>query len=90
MNELQDISRSDIVSVQKHKNIILELLNDNDIAIKRKSLDLTYTIVNESNIKQIIKESLNFLTHEGANTAFKEELTRKIFESLERHSPSLK
>ena len=64
-------------------------MNDSDIAIKRKSLDLTYTIVNEGNIQQIIKESLNFL-NSSVNNEFKEELTGKIFESLEKYSPSLK
>ena len=89
LDSLYDIARSDINSVQRHKNVILEFLNDNDIALKRKSLDLTYMIVNESNIQQIIKESLNFLTLK-ANNDFKEELTAKIFHSLEKYSPSLK
>lgn len=89
MDSLQDIARIDLPLVQKHKNIILEFLNDNDIAIKRKSLDLTYMIVNETNIKQIIKESLNFL-NTSDNNDFKEELTQKIFFSLEKYSPSLK
>lgn len=89
LDSLYDIARTDINSVQRHKNVILEYLNDNDIALKRKSLDLTYMIVNESNIQQIIKESLNFLTLK-VNTDFKEELTAKIFHSLEKFSPSLK
>ncbi len=89
LDSLQEIAKIDINIVQKHKNTILEFLNDSDIAIKRKSLDLTYTIVNEGNIQQIIKESLNFL-NSSVNNEFKEELTGKIFESLEKYSPSLK
>lgn len=89
MDSLQEIAKIDLPLVQKHKTMILEFLNDNDIAIKRKSLDLTYMIVNETNIKQIIKESLNFL-NTSDNNDFKEELTEKIFYSLEKYSPSLK
>ena len=68
---------------------LLANLNDTDIAIKRKSLDLTYMIVNETNIKQIIKESLNFL-NTSTNNDFKEELTGNMFISLQKYSPSLK
>ena len=73
MNSLMDIARIDLNSVQKHKNVILEFLNDSDIAIKRKSLDLTYLIVNEGNIKQIMKECLNFLNTSDSDE-FKAEL----------------
>ena len=89
MNSLMDIARIDLNSVQKHKNIILEFLNDSDIAIKRKSLDLTYLIVNEGNIKQIMKECLNFLNTTDS-TELMSEVTQKIFSILETYSPSLK
>ena len=54
LNSLIDISKIDINIIYKHKNNILEFLNDADYAIKRKSLDLIYIIVNQINIKQII------------------------------------
>ena len=44
LNTLNDIAKIDIDTVQKHKNVILEFLKDPDIAIKRRSLDLTYLI----------------------------------------------
>ena len=89
MNSLMDIAKIDLNSVQKHKKQILDFLNDPDLAIKRKSLDLTYLIVNESNIKQIMKECLNFLSTSDSDE-FKEELTQKIYSILEKYSPSLK
>lgn len=54
LNSLIDISKIDINIIYKHKNNILEFLNDADYAIKRKSLDLIFIIVNQNNIKQII------------------------------------
>lgn len=76
MNTLREVAKIDLYSVQKHKNTILECLRDSDISIKRRSLDLIYLIVNSSNIKQIIKECLNFLL--TAELDFKLELTTKV------------
>ncbi len=76
LNTLQDVAKIDLNSVQKHKNTILECLKDTDISIKRRSLDLIYLIINSSNIKQIIKECLNFLL--VAENEFKYELTTKV------------
>ena len=89
LNTLNDIAKIDINTVQKHKNVILEFLKDPDIAIKRRSLDLTYLIVNTENIRQIVTETLDFI-NSTSNVEFKLELTSKIFYSLEKYSPSLK
>lgn len=88
LNTLQEVAKSDLNSVQKHKNVILECLKDNDISIKRRSLDLVYIIINSSNIKSIMKECLNFLLI--AENEFKLELTTKLCQSLEKYSPSIK
>jgi AP-1 complex subunit gamma-1 len=88
LNTLQEVAKIDLNSVQKHKNVILECLKDTDISIKRRALDLTYIIINSSNIKPIIKECLNFLLY--AENEFKLELTTKLCQSLEKYSPSLK
>ena len=89
LNTLNDIAKIDIDTVQKHKNVILEFLKDPDIAIKRRSLDLTYLIVNTENIRQIVTETLDFI-NSTSNVEFNLELTSKIFFSLEKYSPSLK
>ena len=89
LNTLNDIAKIDIDTVQKHTNVILEFLKDPDIAIKRRSLDLTYLIVNTENIRQIVTETLDFI-NSTSNVDFKLELTSKIFYSLEKYSPSLK
>ena len=88
LNTLQEVGKTDILSVQKHKTIILECLKDNDVSVKRRALDLIYVIINQSNIKQIVKECLNFLL--VAENEFKLELTTKIAQSLDNYSPSIK
>ena len=80
LNTLQEVARTDIVSVQKHKGTILDCLKDSDISIKRRALDLIYLIINNSNIKLIVKECLNFLL--VAENEFKLELTTKVIISL--------
>ena len=76
LNTLLVLAATDINSVQKHKTVILECMKDNDISIKRRALDLVYIIINTSNIKQIIKECLNFLII--AENELKTELTTKV------------
>ena len=76
LNTLQSVAKTDLNSVQKHKNIILECMKDNDISIKRRALDLVYIIINTNNIKQIIKECLNFLILAEPENKF--ELTTKV------------
>lgn len=88
LNTLQEVAKTDLNSVQKHKATILECLKDNDVSVKRRALDLTYVIINQSNIKQIVKECLNFLL--VAENEFKLELTTKITQSMEKYSPSIK
>ncbi len=78
LNTLQEVAKFDLNSVQKHKNIILECLKDNDISIQRRALDLIYIIVNASNIKHIIKECLNYLLI--AEGEMKLELTAKVLQ----------
>lgn len=88
LNTLQEVAKSDLNSVQKHKGVILECLKDTDISIKRRALDLVYLIINTSNIKSVMKECLNFLLI--AENEFKLELTTKLCQSLDKYSPSIR
>lgn len=88
LDTLRDVAKFDISNVSKHKNTILSCLQDADISIKRRSLDLVYLIVNENNIKDIVKELLNFLVL--ATDDLIEEVTTNLSSLLEKYSPSLK
>ena len=77
LSTLQTVAKTDLQSVQKHKNTILECMKDADISIKRRALDLVYLIINTSNIKQIIKECLNLLV--VSEPEIKLELTTKVY-----------
>ncbi|KAG5456527.1 MAG: armadillo-type protein, partial [Olpidium bornovanus] len=51
----------DTNAVQRHRNIILDCLRDADISIRRRALDLSFALVNESNVRVLTRELLAFL-----------------------------
>lgn len=73
-------------AVQRHRNTILECLRDPDISIRRRALDLSFTLINESNVRLLIRELLAFL--EVADNEFKPIMTSQIGVAADRFSPS--
>ncbi|RFU28067.1 hypothetical protein B7463_g8279, partial [Scytalidium lignicola] len=73
-------------AVQRHRNTILECLRDPDISIRRRALDLSFTLINESNVRVLIRELLAFL--EVADTEFKPIMTSQIGIAADRFSPN--
>merc|ERR1719409_1867440 len=83
---LQRICNIDLKAVQRHRATIIDCLKDSDISIRRRALDVTYTLVNEENIRNMAKELLNYLL--VADTEFKEDLCSRICMVVERFSPN--
>lgn len=73
-------------AVQRHRNTILDCLRDPDISIRRRALDLSFTLINESNVRVLIRELLAFL--EVADTEFKPIMTSQIGIAADRFSPN--
>jgi len=73
-------------AVQRHRNTILDCLRDPDISIRRRALDLSFTLINESNVRVLIRELLAFL--EVADTEFKPLMTTQIGIAVDRFSPN--
>ncbi|KAJ8065186.1 hypothetical protein OCU04_005898 [Sclerotinia nivalis] len=73
-------------AVQRHRNTILECLRDPDISIRRRALDLSFTLINESNVRVLIRELLAFL--EVADNEFKPIMTSQIGIAADRFSPN--
>jgi AP-1 complex subunit gamma-1 len=46
------------------------------VSIRRRALELVYALVNEQNVKALVRELLNFLL--VADTEFKPDLTAKL------------
>ncbi|KAG0227188.1 clathrin associated protein complex large subunit [Actinomortierella wolfii] len=76
----------DVNAVQRHRNIILDCLRDADISIRRRALELSFSLINESNVRVLTRELLAFL--EVADNEFKQGMTTKICLAAERFAPN--
>jgi len=88
LNTLALLANADLKAIQRHRGTIVECLQDPDISIRRRALDLVYLLVNPTNVRALIKELLNYL--QNADVEFKEDLTSKICAVVARHSPTRK
>lgn len=73
-------------AVQRHRNTILECLRDPDVSIRRRALDLSFTLINESNVRVLIRELLAFL--EVADNEFKPTMTGQIGIAADKFAPN--
>ena len=73
-------------AVQRHRNTILECLRDPDISIRRRALDLSFTLINEGNVRVLIRELLAFL--EVADNEFKPIMTSQVGVAADRFAPN--
>ncbi|RXK40134.1 AP-1 complex subunit gamma-1 [Tremella mesenterica] len=86
LNTLLKVVSMDTNAVQRHRNTILDCLQDGDISIRRRALELSYALINETNIKIMTRELLSFL--EVADNEFKQGMTTQICLAAERFAPN--
>ncbi|KAG5651072.1 clathrin associated protein complex large subunit [Sphagnurus paluster] len=86
LNTLNKVVSMDTNAVQRHRNIILDCLRDGDISIRRRALELSYALINEQNVRVLIRELLAFL--EVADDEFKLGMTTQICLAAERFAPN--
>lgn len=72
-------------AVQRHRDVVLSCLADGDVSIRRRALELSYALINEQNVKALMRELLSFL--EVADNEFKLGLTTQICLAAERYAP---
>ncbi|KAL0953617.1 hypothetical protein HGRIS_004824 [Hohenbuehelia grisea] len=86
LNTLNKVVSMDTNAVQRHRNIILDCLRDGDISIRRRALELSYALINEQNVRILIRELLAFL--EVSDDEFKLGMTTQICLAAERFAPN--
>ncbi|KZT10105.1 Adaptor protein complex AP-1 gamma subunit [Laetiporus sulphureus 93-53] len=86
LNTLNKVVSIDTNAVQRHRNIILDCLRDGDISIRRRALELSYALINEQNVRVLVRELLAFL--EVADDEFKLGMTTQISLAAERFAPN--
>ncbi|XP_019439200.1 PREDICTED: AP-1 complex subunit gamma-2-like [Lupinus angustifolius] len=75
----------DAQAVQRHRATILECVKDPDASIRKRALELVYVLVNETNVKPLTKELVDYL--QVSDQDFKEDLTAKICSIVSKFSP---
>jgi AP-1 complex subunit gamma-1 len=73
-------------AVQRHKNVIVQCVQDADISIRKRALDLACALVNENNIDVFMEVLLQFM--EDSEVAFRPKLVEKICTLVESFAPS--
>ncbi|KAJ5130846.1 Armadillo-like helical [Penicillium bovifimosum] len=86
LNTLNKVVAIEPNAVQRHRNTILECLRDPDISIRRRALDLSFMLINESNVRVLVRELLAFL--EVADNEFKSLMTTQIGIAADRFAPN--
>ncbi|CCH43372.1 AP-1 complex subunit gamma-1 [Wickerhamomyces ciferrii] len=85
LNTLLSVVEIEPLAVQRHRSTIVACLSDLDISIKRRALELSFAILDNSNIRILIKEILNFLEDPINNDKdLKLYITTNIVNILER------
>lgn len=82
LNTLLKTVHIDHNAVQRHRNTILDCLKENDISIRRRALELSFALINENNIRSIMKELLDFL--DTCESEFKSYITSNILRVAEQ------
>ncbi|KAI3729034.1 hypothetical protein L6452_17680 [Arctium lappa] len=85
LNMLMKAVSVDDQAVQRHRVTILECVKDSDASIRKRALELVYLLVNESNVKPLTKELIDYL--HVSDQDFKGDLTAKICSIVEKLSP---
>ncbi|MCJ1431112.1 hypothetical protein MMC27_000463 [Xylographa pallens] len=70
--------------IKRHQSIILGSLRDRDISVRRKGLDLLYSMCDSSNSQPIVNELLKYLSN--ADFAIREEMVLKIAILTEKYA----
>lgn len=86
LNTLCTVVNIDMEAVQRHRNTVVDCLKDNDISIRRRALELVYSLVNSSNVRVLVRELINFL--QIADIEFRPDLTARLCLVAEKYAPT--
>lgn len=70
--------------IKRHQNIILASLRDRDISVRRKGLDLLYSMCDATNARGVVSELLKYL--QSADYAIREEMVLKLAILTEKYA----
>lgn len=77
------------LAVQRHRTTIVNCLSDGDISIRRRALELSFAILNEQNIRVLVREILLFLENCHDNE-LKPYITSQLTTAANKFAPNEK
>lgn len=84
--DILDRSGSDALALQRYKAQIVRCLDNPDISIRRRALDVISALIDQDNAERLVPEILKYL--HLADAEFRMELVGRIFASIQRFSPN--
>lgn len=87
LNTLLQTVNVDNMAVQRHRATVLECLKDPDHSIKKRALELSFALINSTNVEAIASEMLTFLG--TANAEFRRICASKLYMACEMYAPSM-
>ena len=84
--DIIDRSSSDSLALQRYKSQIVRCLDNPDISIRRRALDVISALIDKDNVVKLVPEILKYL--HLADTDFRMELVGRIFFAIQRFSPN--
>ncbi|GME74667.1 unnamed protein product [Ambrosiozyma monospora] len=88
LNTLLNVIEYEPLAVQRHKTTVVSCLQDWDISIRRRALELTFAIVTQQNIRVLTKELLTFLNN--TDEELKPYITTQLSIACNKYSPNFK
>ena len=79
-------SEEGTAAIQRHRQTVVDCLKDPDISIRRRALDLTYALVDDSNVRQLVRDLLNYLV--VADVQFRQDIVAKLCWLVEKFAPN--
>ncbi|KAK2722018.1 hypothetical protein QYM36_002541 [Artemia franciscana] len=86
LNTLLQTVYIDYTAVMRHRQTIVDCLKDPDVTIRRRALELSFLLINQSNIKIMTKELLCFL--ETADPEFQSQCSSNMVLAFEKYAPT--
>ncbi|KAJ1137226.1 hypothetical protein NDU88_003639 [Pleurodeles waltl] len=86
LTSLLRLVQTDHTAVQRHRSTVVDCLKDWDASVNRKALELSFALVNSSNVRGMMKELQHFL--ETCRPELKADCTSGMFLAAERFAPS--
>jgi AP-1 complex subunit gamma-1 len=86
LNTLLRVVHIDYNAVQRHRATIIECLKDVDISIQKRATELSFALINPTNVRGMVKELLAFL--DRCEPELKADVASNLVLAAEKNAPS--